>query len=137
MNLHAWYPAEQYTDVDIELLQELEEQALTQIRKLRRFERVEVRVPVRLDAANHGDVAPTVKGVTQDLSRGGCRAIMRAAPHVGDVYRLEIEMDRDLVKTTYARCLRCALLRDDAYDVAFHFLGELEIPGGDDENDAA
>jgi hypothetical protein len=134
MNLPTWHDLNPDVELDLDLLQKIENLALEQVCKLRMHERVEARVPVRLDAANRDDSVPSVKGVTQDLSPGGCRAIMRAAPHVGDIFRLEIELEKDAGQTLYARCLRCALLRDDAFDVAFQFLSELALPEADEQS---
>jgi len=123
-------------EIDVELLKELERRSLDQVRKLRRHDRVEVRVPVRLHPANPSDhEGRVILGVTHDLSRGGCRATLRAAPRAGDIYRLNIEIERGTSPLIFARCLRTKLVREDAFDAAFSVFSPLDMPGDEGQSE--
>ena len=117
------------SELDLDLLAELEQQSLKEIRKVRRHERVEVKLEVTLGPANSSEQhRPVIQGYTQDLSAGGCRVIVSAPPGVGDVYRVQVHDPEGTYPVVFGRCLRCALVRENAFDCAFMFFTPLEVP---------
>lgn len=116
---------------DADLLLELEQQCIQEIRAQRSHVRLEVKVAVELRPANSSARdAPAVRGVTSDVSRGGCRAVFTAPVHVGDVYRLEFAREELDVSTVFARCMRCRFLSEDAFEVGFRFFTDVDLPAG-------
>ena len=111
-----------------DLLKELEQQTPEAIRRMRSTERHEVQSPVKVRPANASDFAElTIEGLTGDVSPGGCRIMSSVPLRVGDVYRLDIEKgDLDL-PILFARCLRCRLVREDAFESGFAFFNTIKL----------
>ncbi len=111
------------------LLRELEQQTPEAIRRQRSSERQEVSVGVTIRPGNASDriVLADVEGVTGDISTGGCRVMTSRPTRVGDVYQLHFakgELDLPIV---YARCLRCRLVREDAFEAGFVFFEKIVL----------
>jgi hypothetical protein len=47
---------------------------------------------------------------------------------VGDVYRLQFERNTLDLPLTFARCVRCRLVREDAFEVGFAFFSAICLP---------
>jgi hypothetical protein len=110
------------------LLNELEQQTPEAIRKQRSTERHEIRCGVQVRPGNASDVhKPTVEAVTGDVSSGGCQVMSALPLSVGDVYKLEFEKGELDLPTIYARCLRCRLVREDAFETGFAFFTPVKI----------
>jgi hypothetical protein len=77
------------------------------------------------DASRRGEGAITT--VCNDVSARGCRVISITPIMVGDLYRLEFDQETLDVAPVFSRCLRCRLLRDDAYEVGFAFFAEVDL----------
>lgn len=115
-------------EIDQDLLAELEQQSLQEIRKVRRHERLEAKLDLIVSVGNGSDrTTPSIDGYTRDLSAGGCRAILEHAPTVGDVYRVQVKDPKGTYPVMFARCLRCALVRENAFDCGFMFFSSLEL----------
>ena len=114
-------------DVDFELLKELESQHLSSIRKLRKYTRFEMRVPVLLQPGNLSAPAAGVRGTSRGVSPGGCMVHFPCPVGVGDVFRISIEDASLDVSQVYARSLRCIMLRDDVFEVAFSFFNPIRL----------
>ena len=69
-----------------------------------------------------------VKGVTGDISQGGCSVLFPIAARVGDIYRLEFDQETLALPLTFARCVRCRLIREDAYEAGFAFFKAITLP---------
>lgn len=112
-----------------DLIQELEKQTLDQVRTLRASERVTLKAEVVLQPGNSSHVMELkARGLTEDISTGGCRAIFPIPIHVGDIYRLQFNAkDLDL-PLLFARCLRCRLIREDAFEAGFSFFAKVTLP---------
>ncbi len=113
--------------LDQELLDELQNQTLDNLCVLRKHQRVEIRVPLVLAPGNSSSREPAIEGHTIDVSSGGCLGIFTRPVLVGDIYRVQIEDPRLDVPAVYARCLRCRLTREDAFEAAFTFFSQLSF----------
>ena len=115
--------------VAFELLGELERNTSEEIRRRRSHFRVEVKARITIQPGNASDLAKLkTQGTTGDLSEGGCRALFPLPVRVGDVYRLSFDERRIDLPITFARCLRCRLLREDAFEVGFAFFVPIPLP---------
>ncbi len=116
-------------DNAFDLLQELERNTPDEIRRQRAHFRVAIKVHVTLQPANASQVLKfKMQGTTGDLSQGGCRILFPLPVHVGDIYRLEFDRRQLDMPLTFARCVRCHLLREDAYEAGFAFFSPIAMP---------
>ncbi len=112
-----------------ELLQELEQNTPEEIRARRKHFRIEIKAAVTLQPGNASDMLKLrMQGVTGDLSEGGCRALFPLPVRVGDIYRLEFDPAQLPLPLTFARCVRCLLLREGAYEAGFMFFSPVALP---------
>jgi hypothetical protein len=114
--------------IDLELLEELENQNITKIRKLRKHARFELSVPVRLQPGNAS--APEDEGqvgTSRDLSSGGCLVNFERPVGVGDVYRIRFLDDSLDLPLIFGRCLRCIMVRESVFEVGFSFFSQVSL----------
>ncbi len=111
-----------------DLLKELEQQTPEAIRRLRSSERHEVQSAIKIRPANASAAGESaVEGLTGDVSPGGCRVMSSVPLRVGDVYKLEIEKGELELPILFARCLRCRLVREDAFESGFAFFNTIKL----------
>jgi hypothetical protein len=111
------------------VLQELEQNTPDEIRRQRTHFRMAVKAKVVLQPGNASDQFKLkIQAVTGDLSEGGCRILSPVPPRVGDIYRLEFDQKTLPVPITFARCVRCSLLREDAFEAGFAFFSAIAMP---------
>ncbi len=120
------------------LLQELEQQTPEAIRRMRSSERQSIKVGLEVFPGNSSDRKPgvSIEAVTGDISTGGCCLMTSSPIQVGDVYQLRFtkgELDLPIV---YARCLRCRLVREDAFESGFVFFEKIELASPDMKEEA-
>lgn len=113
----------------LELLSELERNQSDEVRRQRKHFRLQMRVRVTLQPANASALLSLkMQGTTGDLSEGGCCVLFPMPVQVGDVYRLTFDRTQLDVPMIFVRCLRCRLLREDAYEAGFRFFAPLTLP---------
>lgn len=111
------------------LLQELEQNTPAQIRRQRAHFRLAVKAAVVLYPGSASDVTGVkVRGATGDISAGGCSVLFPVPVRVGDVYRLEFDRTAIDLPLTFARCVRCRLVREDAYEAGLSFFSPVTLP---------
>ncbi len=116
-------------DLDPEVVENLERQQIQDVLTGRTHERLETALKVCVRPGNTSEnLRFELHGVTADLSRGGCRLILPAPAAVGDVFRIEFESSTPLLPLVFARCLRCRLMREDAFEVGFSFFAPIDLP---------
>ena len=114
---------------EAQLIAELERQSLSEIKKLRAYERRETKVGLELwrgDSSARN--ALHLVGKTNDISEGGCSAVFDAAVLPGDLYRLAFDAEAIELPLVFARAMRCRMLREDAFEVVFRFLTPVKLP---------
>ncbi len=122
-------------DMDVELLKDLERQSIEEIQKLRAHERVDARVDIDVRPGNASDYAiATIKATTSDISEGGCGMVSTVPIGVGDIYRLEFDRKKVDIPVVFARCVRCRLLRESAYEVAMAFFTPISLSDAKQED---
>ncbi|MGP1273040.1 MAG: PilZ domain-containing protein [Phycisphaerales bacterium] len=110
------------------LLRELESQTPEAIRRQRSSERASAKIGVRIAPGNASDAdRPALEGVTGDISTGGCRLMSARPLLVGDIYRLTFDRGEFDLPTVFARCVRCRLVREDAFESGFAFFTKVEL----------
>lgn len=117
------------TDEAFDLLQDLQQNTSDDIRRQRAHFRLAIKSSVILQPGNTSDLLRfKVKGVSGDVSQGGCSILFPLAPRVGDIYRLQFDKEVLDIPLTFARCLRCRLIREDAYEAGFAFFQAITLP---------
>ncbi len=116
-------------DRAFDLLQELERNTPDEIRAQRSHFRLEIKARVTLSPGNASDqLKLRMQGTTGDISRGGCRILFPLPVNVGDIYRIEFDRSQLQLPLTFARCVRCQLLREAAYEAGFTFFAPIALP---------
>ena len=122
-------PSQRRQQDDASLIQELERNTPEEIRRQRAHFRVTVRARVIVQPGNASQVHnQKLQCSVGDLSEGGCRMVAPLPLAVGDIYRLTFNPQELPLAMTFARCMRCQLLREDAYDVGFRFFSAISLP---------
>ena len=115
--------------LDPEVLKSLEQQKGAEVSRGRVHARLETALTVHVRPGNASDrTSIELVGITADLSRGGCRLILPLPVTVGDVFRVEFESAAPRIPLVFARCLRCRLVREDAFEAGFSFFAPIDLP---------
>ena len=126
-------------DLGFDILQDIEKQTSENIKKMRTTQRITIKAKVVLQSGNSSELLSyKVQGVMGDISAGGCGAMFPIPAKVGDIYRLSFPAgDLDL-PMLFARCIRCRLVKEDAYEAGFTFFSPIRLPdtlaGGEPED---
>ncbi len=123
-------PEERFNkDHGFDLLKELEQNTPEEIRRQRAHFRFMVKVPIILQPGNASQIREfKVQGVTGDISEGGLGALFPIPVNVGDIYRLQFDRKQIDLPMVYALCMRCSMVRDDAFSSGFKFFSAIELP---------
>ncbi len=115
-------------DHGFELLQELGKNTPEAIRKQRTHERISIKSKVIIQSGNTSQLLDfKIQGITGDISPGGSQMLMPLPLYIGDIYRITFDQSHLKLPMTFARCIRCRLIREDAYEVGFTFFSALNI----------
>lgn len=116
-------------DDAFDLLQDLEKNRTDEVRRQRTHFRLAIKSGVVVQPGNASEMLKfKVKGVTGDISEGGCSVLVPIPIHVGDIFRLNFDRSQLDLPMTFARCLRCRLVREDAFEVGFVFFKPITLP---------
>lgn len=69
----------------------------------------------------------SIPGVTADISAGGCMVLLPRPIMTGDIFWLTFDDSILRLGSLLARCLRCRLVREDAFEVGFRFLNDVDL----------
>jgi hypothetical protein len=112
-----------------QILQELERSTSEEIRRKRSHFRLAIKSAVVLQSGNASELLSfKLKGATINVSEGGCSVLLPLPTHVGDIYRLQFDRGSLDLPLTFARCVRCRLVREDAYEAGFAFFKTITLP---------
>lgn len=117
-----------------DLLQELGRNTSAEIQRQRAHFRRVIKAGVVLQGGNASDLLKfKLKGVSGDVSEGGCSILFPLPPRVGDIYRLSFDRQAIDLPLIFARCVRCRLVREDAFEAGFAFFKPIILPGRADK----
>lgn len=112
----------------VELLHELERSTPEAVKRQRAHDRVTVKAKVIVQPGNRSErESRMLRGVTGDVSGGGCQVLLPEPLAVGDIYLLTFEREVLDLGPTYARCLRVRMIREDAFEVGVKFFNEVDL----------
>ena len=111
------------------VLRELEANTPEEIRRQRAHFRLSIKAAVILQCGNTSQLMSfKIKGVTGDVSQGGCSVLLPIPIQVGDIYRVQFDRKMLELPLTFARCVRCRLVREDAFEAGLAFFTPIELP---------
>ncbi len=112
----------------LEHLHELERNTSDAIKRQRSSERLEVSCPVEVRPGNASERhRRRIEGMTGDISRGGCLLLLPTPVLPGDIYWLSISGELKSVGDLLARCVRCRMIQEDAFEVGFRFFHDVDL----------
>lgn len=112
-----------------DLLQDLGRNTPDEIRRQRSHFRIAIKTSVTLQPGNASEMLKLkVQGTTGDISEGGLSCLFPIPIHVGDVYRLSFDRNIIDLPMTFARCIRCREVREDAFEAGFRFFTTIRLP---------
>ncbi|MGB0715729.1 MAG: PilZ domain-containing protein [Phycisphaerae bacterium] len=112
-----------------DLLQDLSRNTPEEIRRQRNHFRVAIKTSVTLQPGNASEMLKLkVQGTTGDISEGGLSCLFPIPMLVGDIYRLSFDRAVIDLPMTYARCVRCREVREDAFEAGFRFFANISLP---------
>jgi len=120
----------------LEALSELTENTSDAILRQRSSERVRIRTRVTIrpgDSSRRHDYA--IDGLTGDISSGGCQVLTERPIVPGDVLWLSFTDKNLAIGSLLARCMRCRLVREDAFEAGFRFFNEIDLAGAIQQHD--
>lgn len=111
------------------MLEELESNTSDELLRKRTHFRIRIKSTVILLPGNASDhLKFKLQGTTGDLSQGGCQALFPMPVTAGDVYRLVFDRQTLDLPMTFAQCMRCQQLRDNAFEAGFRFFAPVTLP---------
>ena len=112
----------------LDAVEDLQRNSADEIRRQRTHERLKVKTKVLVQPGNASELLKfKVQGTTGDISVGGCRLLTPVPISVGDIYRLTFDPSQLNIPLTFARCVQCHLIREDAFEAGFAFFNQVEL----------
>ncbi len=112
----------------LEAIAEIEQSTPDNIKQMRSSARISIRAKVLAQPANASQRNSfQTQGVLGDISHGGCLILFTEPLRVGDIYRLTFDKNLLHVEPTFGRCLRCRLIREDAFEAGFSFFNRVDL----------
>ena len=115
-------------DDAMESLAELERNQPDAVKRTRSSTRISIKSKVIAQPGNSGDrLKFKIQGVTGDISARGCQVLFPIPLRVGDIYWLTFDKTELDLDSVLARCLRCRMIREDAYEAGFKFFEPVDV----------
>ncbi|MBN2296745.1 MAG: PilZ domain-containing protein [Pirellulales bacterium] len=112
----------------LDSLADLEGNKSETIKSARASVRIRVKSKVIAQPGNSSNrLKLKIQGVTGDISAGGCQILFPLPLRVGDIYWLTFDKTELKIDAVFARCLRCRLVREDAYEAGFKFFEQVDL----------
>lgn len=112
----------------IESLCELESNNRQAIVQQRACERLDINAKVTIRPGNGSQrQSLMIEGLTGDVSDGGCRVLLPRPVMPGDVFWLSFDDAHVKIGSLFARCVRCRLVQEEAYEAGFRFFNDIDL----------
>lgn len=120
----------------LDAMAEIERNTPQQIKTMRSHARITVRAKVTAQPANSSQRNSfQTQGVLGDISCGGCLILFSDPLSVGDIYRLSFDRSVLDLEPLFARCLRCRLVRENAFEAGFSFFHSIDLSNVEKKDD--
>jgi hypothetical protein len=115
-------------DGALDALADLERNTADEVKQMRAHTRIRVKSEVVAQPGNSSDrLKFKIVGVMGDISAGGCQILFPVALGVGDVYWLTFDKRVLELGSMFARCVRCRVVREDAFEAGFSFFSPIDV----------
>ena len=115
-------------DGALDALADLERNTADDVKQMRAHMRIRVKSEVVAQPGNSSDRRKIkVRGVMGDISAGGCQILFPVPLQVGDIYWLTFDRNKLELNHMFARCVRCRMVREDAFEAGFSFFSAVDI----------
>ena len=97
-------------------------------------DRMKINSPASLIPGNvSGRDGRQYTGNCRDISNRGCRLVLTQPLIVGDIYLMSVENEELGLDPSFGRCVRCHMIREDAFEVGLNFLSPVtfNVPAED------
>lgn len=112
----------------LDALSELEKNTSKAITAMRSSQRIDIRTKVWVQPGNSSARSGFVmEALTADISKGGCMILTPRPLMVGDIFWLRFSDEDIHINPLLVRCLRCRLVREDAFEVGIRFLNDIDL----------
>lgn len=112
----------------LEAFNELEKCTDRTILAQRSSERLDIHTKLVIRPGNPSERhRSATEAVTADLSNGGCMTLTSRAVLPGDLFWLVFSDDDVRIGSLLARCMRCRMVQEDAFEVGFRFLQDIPL----------
>lgn len=110
-------------------IEDLAKNAKENVKSSRRDnERMTLNSPAELIPGNvSGRDGRVYSGSCRDISNRGCRLILTQPLIVGDIYLMSVENQELGLDPSFGRCVRCHMIREDAFEVGLNFLSPVSF----------
>ena len=112
----------------IEALRELSGNQDQAVVAARASERVDIQTGVVVRPANASERDRYAHDtVTADISDGGCMLLSPQPLMTGDLFWLEFSEKHVRIGSLFARCMRCRVVSEGAFEVGFKFMNPIDL----------
>lgn len=112
----------------LDALKDLEKNTSAAILAQRSSERIDVNVSIVVRPGNASQRgAGGIQGMTGDLSNGGGLILLPRPIVPGDIYWIEFDQSEIKLSALFARCMRCRMVKEDAFEAGLRFLQDVDL----------
>lgn len=127
--INAPTPANMFESSDaIEALKQLEVSSRSAVLQKRSQTRLSIEIGVTIqrgDSSRRGEM--TISASSSDISNTGCKLLAPFPVLPGDVYWLSFDANSAGIGSVMARCVRCHMIREDAFEIGLSFFDEIDL----------
>lgn len=112
----------------IESLKQLEISSQSAVLQKRGQTRLTIEIAVTIqrgDSSRRGEL--TVSASSSDVSNTGCRLLAPCPVLPGDIYWLSFAANPAGIGNVMARCVRCHMIREGAFEIGMSFFDEIDL----------
>ncbi len=112
----------------LDALGDLEQNTSDAIIAQRTSKRIDIHIRVIVRPGNASERKRfVIQGMTSDLSNGGTKVILPCPILPGDIFWLEFGNEQVKIGSLLARCRRCIMIKDDAFEVGLRFFEDVDL----------
>ena len=112
----------------LEALGDLEQNTSEAIVAQRSSKRIDIHSEVMIRPGNSSNRSQfVIQGMTADISNGGTKVFLPCPVTPGDIYWLKFADDQVQIGSMLARCRRCIMINEDAFEVGLRFFNDIDL----------
>ena len=112
----------------LDALKDLQMNTSAAILAQRSSERIEINISIVVRSGNASQRGQGgIHGMTGDLSNGGGLILLPRPIIPGDFYWIEFDQQQLKLSALLARCMRCRLVKEDAFEAGLRFMHDVDL----------